>query len=386
MQQGSSDKYVPRNHYESALSFTSLGLCLDGQYVYSGSRYGVTGFIPSMRLAVRRDGFEDYELIYKLSQLYTEELMREYGAEYDMRDVLDWVYRKAVGDINYYQEDDSLVFEMRQNIVDLIMLAESDAKFMLSGISFEQDEATVDFVAAKGWDVTFCGENLKGTDIGGGTRYSVKRNVNTGNNIRIELKKDGVTYAFSAKMVRNTVNLGVIAENGAAKSGIEKREDADMRANDDGSVSVTFKKYELEDPADIVLEQERYFALTEEWFGCPIDELYDVTITFEVETEDSDVDRDFVLRMYMSAGGYDSCYLVDAKTLYANGENKRTFTMTFIVDRLSKKLFGLYESVDRLLWRLDNYESGTDGYRIYEDMTITVKNISYTKYGRMSEQ
>ncbi|MBQ8885878.1 MAG: DUF4091 domain-containing protein [Clostridia bacterium] len=382
VQAGSANTYVPRNVYEDAFNYSSLKFCLDGQYVYPGGRYGVTGFLPTLRLAVRRDGLEDYELIYKLEQLYSKELMREYGVDYDTRDVLDWVYRKAVSDINYYNCDDTLVFEMRENIVDLIKLAEGDAKFMLSGISFDQDEATVDFIAAEGWDVTFCGNALTGTQSGSGVRYTVKRNVNTGNDITIELKKGDKTYTFEAKMVRNTVNVGGLVENGEIKAGIQAREDA-VTAVTGNDVSFTFKKYELEDPEDIIFERDRYFALTDEYFGCPISELYDVTLTFEVDT--TEVDTDFEMRMYMCVGGYDTSYLVDAKGLYSNGENKRVYTVTFLVDKLSRKQFAPYQKVDWLVWRLENAEETKNGYRLYEDMTVTLKKVSYTKYGRMGE-
>ena len=385
VQQFNQPPYLPRNSYEDAFNFSSLQFCLDGQYVYSGSRYGVTGFLPSMRLASRRDGFEDYELIYRLGELYKNELMNLYGIDYDMRNVLDWVYRKAVSDVNYYNFDDSLLYEMRKNIVDLIMLAESDAKFMLSGVGFDGSEATIEFYVADGYQVNFCGETLSGNvcESGTGRKYSVKRNVNTGNDISIELEKDGTVFSFAAKLARNHIYTDVFGDGETLKKGIEARNDAVISADGEQSVSFLFKECELDDPADVVLEQDRYFSLTEEYFGCSIKDLYDVTLTFEVESEDTDVD--FVLRMYMGADEYDTSYLVDAKGLYHNGESKREYTYTFLVDRLAQKYFDQYKNVNRLTWRTDNAQEAGKGYRLYKDMKITLKKISYTKNGRMGE-
>ena len=381
VQQGQSFTYLPRNYYESAMSFSSLGLCLDGQYLYPGGRYGVTGFIPSLRLAVRRDGLEDYELIYKLEELYKEELMQDYGVNYDTRDVLDWVYRKAVADTNYYHSDDSLVFEMRQNIVDLIFLAESEAKFMLDGITLDGDEANVVFHTANGWDVTFCGTPLTGTTEGTGTRYSIQRNVNTGNDISIRLKKDDFEYVFNAKMVRNTVYVREL--NGTdLPNGFLYRNDATATAGTNG-IAVSYEKYLLDDPEDIIFKQDRYFGLNEDFFDCSIHDLYDITLTFEIETEN--VDDDFLLTMYACVGDYSIGYLLDAKTVYSNGSNKRTVTTTFLVDELDKKLFAQYEKIDQMIWRFQNAKKENGEYRFYEDMKVTLKEVSYTKDGRMGE-
>ena len=167
------------------------------------------------------------------------------------------------------------------------------------------------------------------------------------------------------------------------KKGIEARSDAVISADGDQSVSFLFKECELDDPADVVLEQDRYFSLTEEYFGCSINDLYDVTLTFEVESEDTDAD--FVLRMYMGADEYDTSYLVDAKGLYHNEESKREYTYTFLVDRLAQKYFDQYKNVNRLTWRTDNAQETGKDYRLYKDMKITLKKISYTKNGRMGE-
>lgn len=381
VQQGNLFTYLPRNYYESAFNFSSLGLCLDGQYIYPGGRYGVTGFIPSLRLAVRRDGLEDYELIYKLEELYTEELMKDYGVNYDTRDVLDWVYKKAVADTNYYYSDDSLVFEMRENIVDLIMLAEGEAKFMLDGITLDGATANVVFHTAQGWTVKFCGTPLTGTTEGNGIRYEVQRNVNTGNDITIELEKGDLRYEFNAKMVRNTVYVEEFTGT-EIPNGVIYRDDATATAGANG-ISLSYEKYVLDDPEDIIFEQDRYFGLTTDFFGCNIQDLYDVTLTFEVDS--ADIDDDFLLTMYICVGDYSIGYLLDAKTVYSNETNKRTVTATFLVDELSKKLFAQYEKADRLIWRFQNAIKEDGEYRFYEDMSVTLKKVSYTKDGRMEQ-
>ena len=293
--------------------------------------------------------------------------------------MLDWVYKKAVADVNYYHSDDSLVFEMRQNIVDLIMLAESEAKFMLDGIVLDGDVANVKFHTAEGWTVKFCGETLNGTTGGKGVEYNVQRNVNTGNDIWIELTKGDLSYTFNAKMVRNTVHLGTVTGE-TLPAGIVYRNDATAEVTANG-VSFGYEKYVLEDPEDIIFKQDRYFGLTKEYFGCDLQDLYNVTLTFEVETED--INEDFLMMMYLCVGDYSVGYLMDGKRVYSNGTNKRTVTLTFLVDEMNKKIFAQYQNADRFIWRFENMNKSTG--KFYEDMKVTLTKVSYTKDGRMGE-
>ena len=261
------------------------------------------------------------------------------------------------------------------------MLAESEAKFMLDGITLDGEQATVKFHTAAGWNVKFCGETLNGTVSGTGVEYVVQRNVNTGNDIWVELTNGDLSYAFNAKMVRNNVLLG--STSGAElPAGIVYRDDATAEMTTNG-ISFSYEKYELEDPDEIIFKQDRYFGLTNEYFGCNINDLYDVTLTFEVET--ADVNEDFILKMYGCVGNYSVGYLLDGKCIEANGTNKRIVTMTFLVDELTKKLFAQYESMDTLMWRIDNANNTNGKYRFYEDMKITLTKVSYTKDGRMGE-
>ena len=121
--------------------------------------------------------------------------------------------------------------------------------------------------------------------------------------------------------------------------------------------------------------------MTKEYFGCDLQDLYNVTLTFEVETED--VNEDFLMTMYLCVGDYSVGYLMDGKRVYSNGTNKRTVTLTFLVDEMSKKIFAQYQNADRFIWRFENMNKSTG--KFYEDMKVTLTKVSYTKDGRMGE-
>ena len=388
----------PRNWYEDGLSFPALGNYMDGFYTYPGKAYGMDTFLPSVRLAARRDGFEDYELIYRLARLYQEPLRKAYGEDYDMNDVLDWVFRKAVSGWRYYHDDDTLLFEMRETIVSMILLAESDCGFMFEGIDFDPKQpnmGTMEFLVKNGYEVTLDAKVLSGASEDGYTRYHVVRDGNTENDFSIVMKGKEETFTFEGKMLRNTVCIGNNEEGGALKAAYTST--ADSQRLKGTAASFVFEGAKVADAAEALALAKKEIRMEDSYFGCKLKELYDVTMTVELTTSLADKDVDMLVEIYL-ATAEGSKAEIEIVNLKANGTTKRQLTFTFKIDEMrgeylrdySALQFEMYPYYDASIYAADYYtdQNGkyADGpYHIYGDMELDIENVSWTKYGRAGE-
>ncbi len=388
----------PRNWYEDGLSFPALGIYMDGFYTYPGNAYGMDTFLPSVRLAARRDGFEDYELIYRLAQLYDKPLREAYGSAYDMNDVLDWVFRKAVSGWRYYHDDDTLLFEMREDIVSLILLAESDCQFIFGGIIFEPEQpnlGTMEFLVKNGYEVAVDSMVLSGTAKGGYASYQITRDCNTDNDFSISITGKEGTYTFAGKMVRNNVCIGSNEEDGVLHSAYIST--ADRQQLDGMAASFAFEGAKVADAAEALALTKKEIRIEDSYFGCKLEKLYDVTMTVELTTAEVDKDVDMLVEIYL-ATAEGSKAEIEIVNLKANGTTKRKLTFTFRVDEMSGEYvrdysllqLEMYPYYDASIYAADYYtdQSGkyAEGqYHIYGDMKLDIQNVSWTKYGRAGE-
>lgn len=111
--------YVYRDQWTNPMAYP--GINGDGYLVYPGTKYGVNGPIPTIRLESIRDGIEDYEALYLLKNL-TENLAKQYGVEYDfndsMRNLYDLLYDGAIP-----TADEQRLAFVRTRVSDLIEAA-----------------------------------------------------------------------------------------------------------------------------------------------------------------------------------------------------------------------------------------------------------------------
>ena len=430
---GTADiQLYPRNWYEEGLSFPSLKLYMDGFYVYPGSGYGMDTFIPSVRLAARRDGFEDYELLWQLQELYRGTLEEVWGADYDMNDVLDWVLRKAVADWRYYPGDDGLLFEMRETIVSLIELAKSDCGFVFGGIAFDGEQpnqGTMEFWVRDGYEVSMDGAVLEREDgmgeFGAGesetgepeavlsgsgkskteksgtgefgtgqaktrksdkVRYRVARDGNTANDFSIEIRKEtgGEEYVFAGRMLRDRVHIGMNGQDGELSPAYTSS--AAGQFLEGTAARFRFDGAQARSQEEIRLLDRNMIQLDDSYFDCRLGEIYDVTMTVELETSDADKDTDLLLEIYLATDmGYKS--EMEIVNLKANGTTRRRLTYTFHMDekRGDCLLFEWQPYYDYSIYAAD-YDSDRTGkyegdgkYHVYGDITLDITSVSWTK-------
>ena len=121
----------------------------DGYIVYPGAKYGIDGPIPSLRLMSIRDGYEDYEYLFKM-----QAILEEYGEKYGtdaLSSALDSLYSSLYSG-TVHKTDHNLVLQARRTLASMIELAESDAHAFVSvgETDGEKCETTVEVYAQSG--------------------------------------------------------------------------------------------------------------------------------------------------------------------------------------------------------------------------------------------
>ena len=130
----------------------------DGYLVYPGAKYGLDTVLPSIRLMSIRDGFEDYEYLYMLENLYNQ-ATAEYGItdmsfDATMRSIYDSMYTGTVANTDF-----NAVLQARETVAQMIELLSSDVKAFYSVGEVNSLENTVDItVVAKKGSVLKVGE------------------------------------------------------------------------------------------------------------------------------------------------------------------------------------------------------------------------------------
>lgn len=143
----------------------------DGYLVYPGAKYGQDGVLPSIRLMSIRDGFEDYEYLYLLENLYNEKA-EEYGVtdmEFDamMRSVYDSMYTGTIAN-----DDFEAVLRAREKIAQMIELLSSEvgAVYSVGEVDALSKSVDITVVAKKGSVLKVGEETISGTDYGNATK------------------------------------------------------------------------------------------------------------------------------------------------------------------------------------------------------------------------
>ena len=123
----------------------------DGYLVYPGAKYGLDTVFPTIRLMNIRDGFEDYEYLYMLENLFDKTLaeynISDMSFDSTMRSIYDSMYTGTIANTDF-----NAVLRGREKVAQMIELLSSDAKAFYSIGEVNALEKTVDItvVAEKG--------------------------------------------------------------------------------------------------------------------------------------------------------------------------------------------------------------------------------------------
>lgn len=195
---GDQNAYWPSDYYDDLNSFSdNYG---NARLITPAKKYGkAEEWLPTLRLRNFRDGVDDFDLLYKLEELYNEEdRLTKYGIDsYDFDSLMEWVYTKGISNgVAYVPDDGHIVEEMRKTVMDLIELVESPVEFVNGGVSFSGTKATFSFFADAD-TVTVNGQTLSKNN----NRYEyVLNDVNVEPNVDVSITKGDETYTFKAKL------------------------------------------------------------------------------------------------------------------------------------------------------------------------------------------
>ncbi len=199
-----ADKNGPVVYPEDLYSGTaarSLNTNGEGFLFYPGKKYGVDGPLPSVRLEQIRDGLEEYEILYKMGQIYAS-VGEGYGEEKIMRYLYDSMYSGTK--INTTSE----VFELnRTRLLDLFELACSKANCCITNVSEGAGAYEFEIYANTGYTVKQGGKELtQKRNVNGGFVYTLNLNVGAGETLDLSVDVDGQTLGFGMSFGSSSVN------------------------------------------------------------------------------------------------------------------------------------------------------------------------------------
>ncbi len=288
----SNVEHMPCNPYEKAERWrNSIG---DGFMVYPGKKYGVNGYLPSVRLFAFRDGQEDYDLLCAL-----EKVMREKESFFGLPEntvssnSITQELHKALYGGAIYVDDDANFFNVRRQLVNMILSERSDETKLLTDSNVTYENATTDIYVANGYDVSVNGENLQGTAAGGGFKYTYSQTLDENAVINLVISKDGEA-AVEKQIFIASKTQSLRFDDESAPISVSKKSEVTYA---DGKAAVT-----LCSSGDDVVETltfEPKATFTSEKLGVALNEI-DV-LTFELKNT---TDRAITLRLRFNSGAY----------------------------------------------------------------------------------
>ncbi|MBE5754122.1 MAG: DUF4091 domain-containing protein [Clostridiales bacterium] len=123
---GDGTNYM-ENYYDQAVRSRSKPG--EGWLFYPGKKYGVDGPIPTMRLKEFKNGIEEWELVYKLKALYKAKGFSE-------QKIMNTLYSTMYDTARIYDTISCEIVEnAREKLINLLLLAESEANVMITDFS-----------------------------------------------------------------------------------------------------------------------------------------------------------------------------------------------------------------------------------------------------------
>lgn len=167
----------------------------EGFLLYPGKKYGVDGPIPSLRLEAVRDGLEEFEMIYKLQEIYAS---KGYSEDTIMNVLYDTLYN---GSIIPRSINNAIFSDARERLIDLLVLAESDAGVMITSVKEDRDNASYGVYVNDGYTLDL-GDKFTATsvDVEGGKHYTVSTKIGSTDTFEVKTTVNGTEYAVSFDM------------------------------------------------------------------------------------------------------------------------------------------------------------------------------------------
>ena len=155
------------DYYGTALRFPEANG--DGFLLYPGAPYGIYGPVASMRLAALRDGFEDYDLLYALEEIYKENGLGEEAFDDAISLLNERLFSGAK--VKHGEEQVSVFDEVRDALAQMLVLGE---KGIFVTQAEESSAGTMFTVRAPVGTVVKQGERtLSGNADGNGIVYTI---------------------------------------------------------------------------------------------------------------------------------------------------------------------------------------------------------------------
>lgn len=211
----------------------------DGYLFYPGYRYGSEYPFASNRLAAFREAVDDYDMLCVL-----EDLLNEYTAKYGiapiaLNDYVSDLYASLYTGSDYYN-DDSLVYEAREELVRRIYALQKDGILATSDYSSGANKTTVYSTNAT---LQLNGTTYNGTAIGGSTGgyvYEVPAAAVQNGKLTITANETEWTYAAYSVKKLDLSAATVTEDSTATKNG--NTLDLVMKSVDTGNDNSNMRK------------------------------------------------------------------------------------------------------------------------------------------------
>lgn len=201
---GDGTNYM-ENYYDQ--SNRSRSVPGEGWLFCAGKKFGVDGPIPTMRLKEFKNGIEEWELVNRLNQLYT-------AKGYDEHKIMNTLYTTMYDTSRIYNSIScEIVQHARDTLLQLVLLAESDANVMVADFSDSRGRVFYDVFVADGYTLGSSAED----DVKVSEKFTVtSAPANGGTLYTMECKdEDSVTIAFEdGNGILKSISFGL--EAGAA--------------------------------------------------------------------------------------------------------------------------------------------------------------------------
>ena len=171
----------------------SLATNGEGFLFYPGKKYGIYGPLSSIRLEHIRDGLEEYEMIYKLKEIYSA-VSNSIGISFTEDEIMQRLYFELYSGSKVGTSSEN--FEnMRSVLVDLLEIASSPAKACI--MQAEEGAGSYEFkvFVKSGYELKQAGQVI--TDkvaVAGGNVYSFELILGDGAGLDLSVAVDGKEY------------------------------------------------------------------------------------------------------------------------------------------------------------------------------------------------
>lgn len=237
------DYYNARNPYKDLQ--TGGGVNGDGFLVYPGKKYGIYGFVPSVRLQAIRDSLEDYEYLYMLEneieKYETAYAMTGFDLDAELEKINESLYMGVE-----FSTDYTNIFEARKRVSDLLELVTGDAHAIIkiNEVNVVEQKVDVEVYATSGAQLFVEGEQVQGVLSGNGMKFTYPVSlVNNSNEFKATVKIGDYEHELVKELGGEVVSLADF-ENGL--EGWTTLDDIDYKpvtlSTEDGRLAVKVEK------------------------------------------------------------------------------------------------------------------------------------------------